>query len=207
MLSKRLGAKSSGGTETFLHIVANNCKNKTNSVLNWLYYLFSKLVTGQDNTGKDSESKGLWSGFWGRAGTSGLLACCPIIRSTSKSATESSSECWWYDLRNYLDFLGWHLPHTVHSTHAGTLFIWLLSIFRLEKEMETIFHVCSAVPSRPVQFVWLIGQRIRALVVDQAVLTFPPPGTCFILSLEPKREVTWLKSTFLETIWTYMDTA
>ncbi len=33
-------------------------------------------------------------------------------------------------------------------------------------------------------------------------LTFPPPGTCLILSLEPHREVTWLKSSFLWTIWT-----
>lgn len=35
-----------------------------------------------------------------------------------------------------------------------------------------------------------------------AVLTLPPPGTCLILSLEPQRDVTWLKSSFLCTIWT-----
>ena len=35
------------------------------------------------------------------------------------------------------------------------------------------------------------------------VLTFPPPGTCLILSLEPQREVIWLKSSFLWTIITY----
>ena len=38
------------------------------------------------------------------------------------------------------------------------------------------------------------------------LLTLPPPGTCLILSLEPQRDVMWLKSSFLCTIWTYRQT-
>lgn len=35
------------------------------------------------------------------------------------------------------------------------------------------------------------------------LLTLPPPGTCLILSLEPQRDVMWLKSIFLWRIWTW----
>lgn len=35
------------------------------------------------------------------------------------------------------------------------------------------------------------------------LLTFPPPGTCFILSLEPQRDCTLPKSSFLSRIWTW----
>lgn len=35
------------------------------------------------------------------------------------------------------------------------------------------------------------------------LLTLPPPGTCFILSLEPHRDCTLLKSNFLSRICTW----
>lgn len=34
-------------------------------------------------------------------------------------------------------------------------------------------------------------------------LTFPPPGVCFMLSLEPQRDWTLDKSSFLSRIWTF----
>lgn len=41
------------------------------------------------------------------------------------------------------------------------------------------------------------------LTTVPVLLTFPPPGTCFILSLEPQRDCTLLKSSFLSRICTW----
>lgn len=44
------------------------------------------------------------------------------------------------------------------------------------------------------------GFQVSLLNMAIIKLTFPPPGTCLMLSLEPQREVMWLKSIFLCTI-------
>lgn len=71
--------------------------------------------------------------------------------------------------------------------------VWKCDLCRREEKEKNLHSISKA--ATQIAPDW--GASLAA-----TLLTLPPPGTCLILSLEPQRDVTWLKSSFLWRIWT-----